>query len=55
VKIGKLNVDENQAISEKYGVMGVPTILFIKNGEIKDKIVGLRSKAEIQNIIDNNI
>jgi thioredoxin 1 len=54
VKIGKINVDENQTFAEKYGVMGVPTMLFIKNGEIKDKIVGLRSKSEIQNIIEKN-
>jgi len=55
VKIGKINVDENPAISEKYGVMGVPTMAFIKNGQIVNKIVGLRSKAEIQDVIDNNI
>jgi thioredoxin 1 len=55
VKIGKMNVDENPAISEKYGVMGVPTMIFIKNGQIVDKIVGLRSKSEIQAMIDKSV
>lgn len=40
VSIGKVNVDENPEISQKYGVRNIPTILFIKNGEIVDKQVG---------------
>lgn len=40
VSIGKVNVDENPEISQKYGVRNIPTILFIKNGEVVDKQVG---------------
>ncbi|MDK2808525.1 MAG: thioredoxin 1 [Clostridiales bacterium] len=47
VKIGKLNVDENQATAQKYRVMSIPTMLFIKDGEVVDKIVGAVSKAQV--------
>ena len=39
-KIGKVNVDDNQALSAKYGVRSIPLLLFFKDGEIKDQVVG---------------
>ncbi|HMV24827.1 MAG TPA: thioredoxin, partial [Saprospiraceae bacterium] len=39
--IGKLNVDDNPNVSMKYGIRSIPTILFIKNGEVVDKQVGV--------------
>ena len=45
--IGKVNVDENPEISMKYGVRSIPTILFIKNGEVVDKHVGTATKATL--------
>lgn len=44
VSIGKVNVDENPEISQKYGVRNIPTILFIKDGEVVDKHVGAAPK-----------
>jgi len=44
VVIGKLNVDENDASCEKYGIRNIPTILFFKNGKIVDKQVGAVQK-----------
>ncbi|MEK7473629.1 MAG: thioredoxin [Patescibacteria group bacterium] len=44
MKIGKLNVDENQGTSMKYGIMSIPTMLVFKNGEVADKIIGSISK-----------
>lgn len=46
--IGKVNVDENPEISMKYGVRSIPTILFIKNGEVVDKHVGTATKATLE-------
>lgn len=46
-KIGKLNVDEAPLTSQKYGVQSIPTILFIKNGEVVDKVVGFQSKEAL--------
>ncbi len=38
--VGKVNVDNNPGISAKYGIRNIPTILFLKNGEVVDKQVG---------------
>jgi len=44
-KIGKLYVDENQQTAIKYGVRSIPTVLFVKDGEVKDTIIGAVPKA----------
>ncbi len=46
--IGKLNVDENQEASAKYGVRSIPTLLIFKNGEIVDKQVGAVPKNVLE-------
>jgi thioredoxin 1 len=43
--VGKVNVDNNNEISAKYGIRNIPTILFLKNGEVMDKQVGAVQKA----------
>ncbi|MBY0347176.1 MAG: thioredoxin [Hydrotalea flava] len=45
VKVGKLNVDHNPQVSLNYGITSIPAILFIKNGEVVDKLVGAQPKA----------
>jgi thioredoxin 1 len=45
VKIGKLDVDENNGTSIKYGVRSIPTVLFIKDGQVVDTVMGAQSKA----------
>ena len=47
VLVGKVNVDHNPEISAKYGIRNIPTILFIKNGEVVDKVVGAASKTAL--------
>ncbi len=42
--VGKVNVDNNPTLSAKFGIRNIPTVLFIKNGEIKDKQVGATTK-----------
>lgn len=44
VTVGKLDVDNNDDTTSKYGIRNIPTILFIKNGEVVDKIVGAGPK-----------
>lgn len=46
VKVGKLNVDENPNTASSYGIRSIPTTLFIKNGEIVDKLVGNQPKSK---------
>ena len=47
VKVGKINVDDNQDLAIKYNVMSIPTILIIKNGEVKKTFVGVTDKKTI--------
>jgi len=48
IVFGKLNVDENQATSTKYGIMSIPTLLVFKNGELVDRIVGAMPKDSLK-------
>ena len=43
--VGKVNVDDNPAISAKFGIRNIPTVLFFKNGEVVDKQVGAAAKS----------
>lgn len=52
VTIGKLDVDSNPGVSMKYGVRSIPTILFIKNGEVVDKHVGTTTEQALASKID---
>lgn len=47
VKIGKLNVDDSPQTAKNYRVMSIPTLIFVKNGQVVDTIVGLVSKAQL--------
>ncbi len=53
--IGKMNVDSNTEIPMKYGVRSIPTILFLKNGEVVDKHVGATSKAALEEKINAHL
>jgi len=46
-KVGKINVDEQPDLAKKYGIMSIPTLVVIKNGEILNKAVGVRPKEAI--------
>lgn len=50
--IGKVNVDENPGVSAQFGVRNIPTILFIKNGEVADKSVGAVPKGQLTGKLD---
>ena len=55
IKVGKLNVDDNPNIATKYGIRGIPTLLFFKGGEVVQQMVGVKSKTEIKKVIDENL
>ncbi len=50
--ICKVNTDEEQDIAVKFGIRSIPTIMFFKDGELKDQIVGAQSKAALAAKID---
>ena len=51
VNIGKVNVDENSELSMRYDIISIPCILFIKDGEVVDRVTGLANKATFENKI----
>ena len=50
--VAKCNVDECDEVPGKYGIRNIPTLLYFKNGELADKLVGAAPKAEIAKKID---
>jgi thioredoxin 1 len=51
VKVGKVNVDENQAIPAKFGVRGIPTLILFKGGVVVEQIVGAVPKSQLDAMI----
>lgn len=48
VKVGVINVDENSEMSMKYQIQSIPTLVFFKNGEVVDKMVGFQSEDNLK-------
>ena len=55
IKVGKINVDENQELAMEYEVMSIPTIIILQNGEVKNSFVGVREKEEIISYLEKII
>ncbi|MCK5884428.1 MAG: thioredoxin family protein [Bacteriovoracaceae bacterium] len=55
VEIYDVNVDQNQDLSVKYAVRGIPAVYFVKNGNVVDSFVGARGEADIISMINKNI
>ena len=55
VKIGKVNVDENQSLAVKFHISGIPAVFMMKGGEVIDQLVGARSKKDFKAMIDRAI
>ena len=47
----KVDIDEAEEIAEEYGIMSIPTLLIFNNGELKEKIVGFKTKEELLEIL----
>ncbi len=47
VKIGKVNIDNDQALAAQYNVRAIPTLLLFKQGQVAEQVVGLRSKRDL--------
>jgi len=52
VKIAKVDVDQNQALSARFGIRAIPTLLLFKNGAVSEQMVGMTSKRELLAKID---
>ena len=52
VKIGKVNIDDQQALATKYGIRAIPTLLLINNGQVAEQMVGAKSKRDLKASLD---
>jgi thioredoxin 1 len=54
-KVGKLNVDDNFALTSQYRIRGVPTLLLFKGGQIQEQIAGIASKEALSRLLDKHL
>ena len=52
VVAGKVDVDENEAIARRFGIMSIPTLFLFKDGEVVEKLVGYRLKTELEQLLN---
>ena len=50
-KVGKINVDNEQALAEKFGVMSIPSFVVIKNGEVAEQGLGAMAKVKLEGLL----
>lgn len=55
VTFAKINIDENQQMPSKYGVMSIPTLILFKNGQVEAIKMGLLSKSQLSAFVESNV
>jgi len=55
VKVGKVNVDENSAVSQKFNIMSIPTLMIFKDGTVVKQFIGVQSKETLLNELNKLI
>ena len=55
VTVGKLNVDDNPRIAERFSIRGIPTLLLFKGGEVVESVVGLAEGSQLKQLIDKHL
>ncbi len=55
LKVVKLNVDEHPKTAVQYGIRSIPTLIFFKNGEMVDKMIGLVSKDRLKKAVETHL
>ncbi len=53
-RIGKVDVDENQALAARFGIMSIPTMILFKDGQVVEQVVGTTSEESLAKLIDRH-
>lgn len=53
--VGKYNVENNEELTERFGVRNIPTVLFIKDGEVLERVSGAVNAAKLRELIDKHV
>ena len=51
IKVGKVNVDEEQELAAQFGIMSIPTAMLFENGRVKETLVGVQPKARLEQLL----
>ena len=51
IKVGKVNVDEQPELAQKYGIMSIPTLIYFKDGQVAEQTMGVQPKESIEALI----
>ena len=54
-RVGKLNIDDNAVVSDRYGIQGIPTVMIFEGGEVKEQVVGVTSKEYLAELIAKHL
>ncbi len=54
VKVGKVNIDDNPAVAQRFGISSIPTLLVFKKGEVSESFVGVRPKSALQEALSDS-
>ncbi len=54
-RLGKVNVDENPNLAGKFGVMSIPTLILFVNGQEKERLIGVRPKEHLVQLLENSL
>ena len=55
VKVGKVNVDDNQQLAAQFGIRGIPTVMLFKGGEAVESFVGLQQKTDLAAALEKSL
>jgi thioredoxin 1 len=55
LKVGKVNIEDNEDLAEKFGVSSIPNLIIFKNGKVVEQIIGVMPQEEIENVIKGYI
>src|SRR5437868_6696376 len=55
ITVGKMNIDDNPKVPERYQIRGIPTILIFKGGQVVESVIGAAQKDDLKKVIDKHI
>jgi thioredoxin 1 len=55
VRVGKVNIDDNQQVAGEYGVSAIPTVMIFKNGEVVDRFTGVTPKSKLSAALESHL
>jgi len=55
IKVGKVNVDDEGELAAKYRIMSIPTVMLFRDGQMVEKVIGARAKADYAGLIEKNL